>query len=218
MTDKPPISAWVQVKGGGLWGAGAILPSGDVRGLRIGIAARRLLLQLKPAQDLPLHYETYDEWHQIKKPVSGPDNKVIRRLLFSGLIWSVTRYDKGSDTSGFKCLALTPLGTAVMEVFGEDIKRGQRIRWSKWDIPSVACTEEKWKEYWGGTEHFEANESESRRMGVKPGYSRGDFGRGYGNSMEYLCVRIRQMDEIWGDVVLWSAVRRGWGWSQDVAD
>lgn len=198
----------LRVEGGGLDGAATVLPSADVRGLRIGKAARQLLLQLPSASDLSCHYEDYDAWHHQPKPIGNAFSKVVARLEESGLVWCIRRYAQGSDADWTYCLALSPLGADVVKVFGENMKRGQRIRWDKWDRPSVAFTDELCRERLKAMNLMIATETEAKRINPKATWKLGDFGD-YGTSAAYLATRLRRFGFIWDDVMVYPKVAGG---------
>lgn len=197
------------LKGGGLVGNGLLLPESDVRGIRIGIAARQLILQLPSVESMPLSYESYDAWHHIQRPLPNAMSKVIQRLREAGLIWSVRRWVSYGSNDWTQCLALTPLGTDVVAVFSDYMRRGQRIRWNKWDRPSVQCTDELCRDTLQAMklEVATKDDSEIIFMETTPTES---IPCSYGTSRNYLLRRLAREDSLWGDVLLWPQVIGGW--------
>lgn len=206
------MACGLEIRGGGLEGCGALLTDSDIKGSRIGSAARCLLLSLPAAVVPPLQYEQYDHWHRLPSP-SSAERRVINRLLRQGLIWKVLRYAKMGSSDYEICLALTPLGADVLEVYGEKIKKGQRIRWEHWGRPSTSATSERWQQVLDGLIDRGflqvVTEDEIRKWSLiaqrKVGV--GVAGRmykveQYGNSARYVVQRIWKEDHRWGDVIL----------------
>lgn len=206
------MACGLEIGGGGLFGGGALLTDSDIKGARIGSAARCLLLSLPAADVPPLQYEQYDHWHRVSSP-SSAERRVINRLLGQGLIWRVLRYAKMGSSDYEICLALTPLGADVLEAYGEKIKKGQRIRWDSWDRSCVAATPERWQQVLDGLidrgflqvvtegEIRKWNWAAQRKMGVGVSGSMCKVEQ-YGNSSQYVIERIWREDHRWGDVIL----------------
>jgi len=198
----------IRLNGGGLDGSGFPMPYEDIRGFRFGIAARRILPSLPHATLPPLHWQEYDNWHRIPRPVPNPVGKMLRRLEDAGLIWSVCRYAKRSDTEWERCVALTDLGQKVVEVFGDDMQRGQRVRWDKWQEPSVAGSAERWQELrerWiseGLMQHAPHDDDDISQIQKSIDNPSRSPQLQYGNSRKYLLARIKHFDGLWGDVLM----------------
>jgi hypothetical protein len=201
----------MKLRGGGLWGDGVLLPFSDVRGMRIGISARKLLLQLPTASEMPLEYSAYDEWHLTPRPIENALGKVVIRLWRAGLIWRVCRFDKGSYLKYTLCCALTPLGAEVVKVFGDDMRRGQRIRWSKWERPSVAFSEDICRQMLQGMNLSIADDIDSKTISREntPKLPRFEEIRSYGTGRFYTLCRLAAYDRIWSNVLLFPQVMGG---------
>ena len=187
------------------------MPYEDIRGFRFGIAARRILPSLPHATLPPLHWQEYDHWHRIPKPIPNSVGKMLKRLRDAGLIWFVDRYAKRSDTEYERCVALTDLGQKVVEVFGDDMQRGQRVRWDKWQEPSVAGSAERWQELrerWVSDGLMEHCPDDKHLSDVQEAINNPPprLELQYGNSQKYLLTRIKRFDGLWGDVVMLPAL------------
>ena len=197
----------IKLHGGGLSGYGIPMPSDDIRGFRFGIAARRLLPSLTHATLPPLHWEKYDHWHRILQPCPNPVGKMLKRLRDAGLIWIVQRYAQGSDTQWEHCVALTDLGQKVVDVFGDDMQRGQRVRWDKWSEASVAGSLERWdtlRKQWVGDGLLECFPNDKQLTDIQKEINCPSYRKPlqYGNSNEYILRRISRFDDLWGDVLM----------------
>jgi hypothetical protein len=126
-------------------GEGALLrflrfPPKDIRGSRLGLRARKELCRL--AADTEGTYEI-DGVIVPKsiKPVLGKDTayrKVLLRLFNHGIVvrGMVGGVPYGSTDHRQRVVGLTPNGRKLWDVFGDDIRSGQKIRWEKWQEPS----------------------------------------------------------------------------------
>lgn len=193
----PPI-VW-GFYGKGFRGYGQYYPSIDIRGCKLGSSARKLLLSLPFVETPPLLREESRGWLTID---SQAEKKVAKRLYLSGLLWSCDFYESRGDAKAWRKVALTPLGGKVLDVFGDDIRHGRRIRWQKWSEPSVASSPEKWEQFLSSFDDL-ADAPEKTIEPRKPL-------KLYGNSMDYLVARIARDEIIWN-----SGAGSGFGFSFD---
>ena len=203
----------LRIKGGGLSGWGYLLPENDIRGIRFGCGARKMLAEFSHSSYPPMEWSEYDSWKAFPSPNPPNQRKILSRLLDAGLIWGVSRFHQStkgfSDTKPDYCVALTDLGQKVLDVFGDDIRTGQRVRWQKWRHPSVKCTDKLWEDLLAEMTN-DGILSDLALSGRDLEKMERSFGLGahserikcqqYGNSQNYLIRRIKRFDSMWGDV------------------
>ena len=204
----------LKLSGGGLSGYGLLLPPSDIRGIRFGCEARKILVELPHSSYLHLEHSIYDSWQMFPRPSPPNTRKVMNRLLSAGLVWWVDRYNfdgktgKPLDNDIDYYFALTDLGQSVVEVFGNDMKQGRKVRWDKWKYPSIACTEELQNQIIDkminnsvlNEEQLTPKDVDKMKRALnidKKPYKA--YPSSYGNSQDYLLRRIIRYDEMWGD-------------------
>lgn len=189
MFDVPFVL--VAFKGFGFELVSFYYPPADIRGFKFGCAARDLLLKMPVADEPPKDRDAFVDWLEITTPAQ---RKIRERLWFAGLVWDCRFYNEGTDTKPRKLLALTPLGGKVLGVFGDDMRKGRRIRWEKWKYPSVAANHDY---YVQTLDHFGMTKDDAVKLDPKrlPGRKIKTVTRGTGQ--EYLARRLARYDSIW---------------------
>lgn len=207
MSLIPPVR--VIFRGVGLNGDCNYFPRQDIRGFKFGCAAREMLLSMPLIKIPPMYRNEFSDWFKIETP---SQRKVVYRLHDAGLVWLCNFYEEGQTVKFDKIGALTPIGGMILDTFGDDMRNGNKIRWSKWKHDSVAASDDNFTKALNNMGLTEDHAIKLKR-GVNK-YASNSTMQSRGTSLFYLACRIDQYDRIWhNDISL--AVKFSWDGDND---